>query len=258
MHRINNPRLLLTRLRDGDYAHAGDIAAIDIVLDTMNRLLSAEKGKLTHSKSLKALDVGCGLGGTADYIREKTGFNMYGIDLDNAAIKHAKLHHPMVNVSECDVLNVDKLFVGDLFEVFFMFNVFYIFSNKDAVLKTLANIAKPNSLLIIFDYTQAKGHKINLKDLAGKPMYPIYIDATVKSLNETGWELIEISDISDKYDKWYSDFLDRLKIEKEHLLKEFTEQSYDIVLTTFSFLLAGIKNREIGGGIIYARYCGAG
>jgi hypothetical protein len=32
---INEPRLLLTHLRDGDYAHAGDKKAIDLVISKL-------------------------------------------------------------------------------------------------------------------------------------------------------------------------------------------------------------------------------
>jgi len=47
-------------VRGGDYAHAGDRKAIDIVLE---KVLSLEP----DLKSKAVLDVGCGCGGTAQY-----------------------------------------------------------------------------------------------------------------------------------------------------------------------------------------------
>lgn len=57
---LNSSRLLLSRVRGGDYAHAGDRKAIDIVLE---KVLSLEP----DLKSKAVLDVGCGCGGTAQY-----------------------------------------------------------------------------------------------------------------------------------------------------------------------------------------------
>lgn len=85
-------------------------------------------------------------------------------------------------------------------------------------------------------------------------MNPIYLNDLKSWLQQTGWELIEIVDLSDKYEQWYSKLLDNLKSQKNDLLKEFTDNTYEKVLSTFSFLSSKIKNKEMGGSIIYAKH----
>ncbi len=69
----DNPRLLLAKLRKADYTHAGDEEAIDIFLEKINKLFAARNS----IAPLNAFDAGCGLGGTANYIRKKTSLNLW-------------------------------------------------------------------------------------------------------------------------------------------------------------------------------------
>ena len=245
-HRKDNPRLLLAQLRKADYTHAGDEEAINIFLEKMNKLLPP-------TSSLKLLDAGCGLGGTAEYIRQRMSQNIHGIDIDAKAIQHAKQNYPKINLSECDIMQVDTIFKKKDFDVIYLFNVFYALPDQQKSLKKLASVAKPGALLAIFDYTQSNPDSIGLKDLAEKPMNPIHLDSLKMLLKQTNWELIEITDLSNKYDEWYLKLLENLKLQKDNLLKEFTDKTYEKVLTTFSFLSSKIKNKEMGGSIIYAR-----
>jgi SAM-dependent methyltransferase len=246
-HKNDNPRLLLAKLRKADYTHAGDEEAIDIFLEKIN-------GLFADKSTLKVLDAGCGLGGTADYIRRKISSNISGIDIDNKAINHAQQNYPEVNSLECDILQVDAILKKENFDLIYLFNVFYALPDQQKSLQKLAHVAKPGAILGIFDYTQINPNSIGLKDLAEKAMNPIHLGSLKTWLKQTGWELIEIIDLSDKYDEWYSKLLENLKLQKESLLKEFTDKTYEKVLSTFSFLSSKIKNKEMGGSIIYAKH----
>ena len=92
-----------------------------------------------------------------------------------------------------------------------------------------------------------------MKDLADKAMHPVTLSDLKKQFENTGWELIEVQDLSDKYEMWYHDFLQQLKSQKDNLLLEFTEETYDKVYTTFSSLLDEIEKKQLGGAAVYAK-----
>lgn len=263
--KVNNPRLLLAKLRNGDYAHAGESEAIDIILKKISDI-SEENKKMRINKNYsneiirKVLDVGCGLGGTAEYIRNHTSHIVYGIDINEFYINYAKLHYPHINLFQCDINYVKKLFNDEKFDIISMLNVFYTFINQREILEKLGEVAKKNAILIIFDYNyhdESEKSNVELKDLELKPMYPICLTNVKGWLKEAGWELIEIVDISDKYKNWYSKFLKNLNNNKVSLLEEFTEDAFNKVSYTFSSLIKNIKNNKIGGCIVYARYVGS-
>lgn len=248
-HKKDNPRLLLAKLRKADYTHAGDEEAIDIFLEKMSMLFTSP----SLTSSFNALDAGCGLGGTANYIRKKTAWHIDGIDIDSTAVKHANQNYPGINFQECDIAEVETLFNKDNFDLIYLFNVFYALPEQQKILEKLARVSKTGAILAIFDYTQIISNSVALKDLADKTMNPIHIDSLKNWLKQTGWELIEIIDLSNQYDEWYTTLLEKLKSQKEDLLQEFSDQSYEKVLSTFSFLSSKIKNKEMGGSLIYAK-----
>jgi cyclopropane fatty-acyl-phospholipid synthase-like methyltransferase len=57
---MNSPqgKRILALVREGDYAHPGEERAIDLIFSSLPRDAARE-----------VLDVGCGRGGTADYVR---------------------------------------------------------------------------------------------------------------------------------------------------------------------------------------------
>jgi trans-aconitate methyltransferase len=162
---LNASRVLLSRLRGGDYAHAGDREAIDIVLE---KALSLEPAL----KSKAVLDVGCGCGGTAQYLYEAGFSDVSGIDLDLAAISYAQRTYPALSFTSADALMIDKIYPPSHFSFIYMVNALYAFQDKCSLLTKLSALAKSDCLLVIFDYTEQKTlPKPVLRDLADKPLY---------------------------------------------------------------------------------------
>jgi hypothetical protein len=69
----NNLRFILFQLRNGDYAHAGEEEAIDLVIKNI-------------SATGSVLDVGSGFGGTLNYFHSK-GFFMIVLALTSTKIQ---------------------------------------------------------------------------------------------------------------------------------------------------------------------------
>lgn len=246
MNKIDNPRLLLAKLRKGDFAHAGDKEAIDIVLA---KILSLLKNK----QNIKALDVGSGLGGTAAYIKNKTNFDIIGIDIDETAIQHAKKNYADIEFIQCDMSDVKNKFQNREFDLIYLFNVFYALPDQENSLKLLAEITKPNGVLVIFDYTCDKEIDFNLKDLAERNMNPVNLQNLKIWLEHSNWDLLEIDDLTQDYIRWYENFLKLMQDNKKNLLTEFSEEAYSKIYSTFTNLLENLKNKKLNGSVVYAQ-----
>ncbi len=244
--KMNTARLLLAHLRKGDYAHAGDREAIDIVIEKALRL-SPEIQKGT------CLDVGSGLGGTANYIYNLDFRSIYGIDLDQTAVDYAQKNYPQIQFFLANANNVARIFGREFFSFIYMFNVLYAIEDKALLLKNLYDVAKPGALLVLFDYTTTGQRALYLNDLAAKPMYPIVLKELERNLTETGWETIEINDLSGHFLAWYQALLTKLDREHATLSHQFSEVDIIKVTTTFNTILEGLKTSQLGGAVIYAR-----
>ncbi|MBI2707335.1 MAG: tyrosine-type recombinase/integrase [Proteobacteria bacterium] len=79
-------RLVLSKIRSGDFAHPGDEEAVKLVLKNL-------QGKYNISNTGSVLDVGCGFGGTLGYLKSNGFSYLHGVDIDPIAINHANQHH---------------------------------------------------------------------------------------------------------------------------------------------------------------------
>lgn len=254
MQKNNNPRELLAAVRNGDYAHPGEVEAVDIVFNAMDDAVKRLAGlNDLESEAIKVLDVGCGLGGTANYIKEKMGCDISGIDLDANAIAHATKSYLSIPFFNSNILEADKHYPSQNFDILYSFNVLYSFENKVDVLRVLSSIAKRRSLLIISDYTVQTSHaEDDLHDLTGKRIYPVDLSDIEATLDAGSWRLVKIVNLNELYFKWYSQFLTQLSLHKDQLLLSFTENAYYKVEMLFSDMLRKIKLGKLGGAIIFA------
>lgn len=243
----NSRRLLLSELRDGDYAHAGEEEAIEIVL----------KKALALNPNLKigkVLDVGCGFGGTLAYLKTNGFKNLYGVDINKASITYAQEKYTGIHFVEGDALDVKNIFPNQIFNLFILFNSFYAFKDKKSLLSKLAKSSKPESLLAIFDYSCPDNPKdLSVIDFAGKDMRPIYLKQLLQNFGETGWELIATEDLSEKFIIWYSTLLKTLQKEEHHLKQKFSTEAIQEVKDTFFYFLERLKTQEMGGLVVYAQ-----
>lgn len=236
--KLNTSRLILSRLRKGDYTHAGDKEAIDLVLCRALELSS----EIVQGP---CLDVGSGLGGTAQVFCERGFQKIYGIDLDEAAVSHAQKNYPQIQFSVLNALSASDFFPKEMFSFIYLFNVLYAIEDKKAVLEQLTRIAKPGSLLAIFDYTSKKS--VSLIDFAGKPIHPMDLNMLQRDLKLFGWDVLDVVDLSSHYVAWYQNLLTKLSKKRSDLLLEFSKEEIDLVEEGLNLLL------QLGGAMIFAR-----
>lgn len=243
--KLNQPRVILAELRGGDFAHAGDIEAIDLVV---------AKIKQNFPEVLKGncLDVGCGFGGTADHLVKKGFENIWGIDIDKSAITYAKSKYKTVKFLNLDALSLSAEFNRKFFSFVYLFNSLYAIEDKISLLKQLAIVSKPGAILMIFDYSAGVNSE-HMLDLAGKPMYPIHMDEIAEQLKKAGWEILEQEDLSSNFIIWYEKLIQKLDAKKQELNGYFLAEDIAKVSSTYAHILHQLNLKKIGGVVIYAR-----
>lgn len=245
---------LVSFLRNGDFAHAGETDAINMVMR-----------KLKKNPNQQILDAGCGLGGTANYIQEQKWGTVTAFDIEQDAIKHAKETYPNIDFYISDVANIHNIIPSPLkFEVICLFNSFYAFPDQKLALESLRQVAKKNSQLAIFDYSDpCAGDKktpllrVGDEDLAPSipiraPFIPIRPSDIEKTLVDSGWIMKELVDISEKYQVWYDTLVSSLETKKNEVIKSYGEEAYIRAYATYTEMQKAIKNNVLGGVIVYA------
>lgn len=244
---INQSRLLLKKLRGGDYAHIGGVAVVDMI---MERAL-AFKPSL---KEEKILDVGSGLGGTANYLFDKGYQKIWGIDVDDEAVRYASEEYPNVSFKTVDALQARSAFSANNFDFLYLFNVAYAIEGKELLFKELAKICAPGGILVVFDFVQSdRGNHLRMNDLANQTMQPIKLHLLRKILKKTGWKIVKEDDLSSESIDWYKKDLVTLTSLKSKLLKEFPQSAVIRTERIFSSILKALENKTLNSVVIYAQ-----
>ena len=233
---------ILALIRDGDYAHAGEEEAIERALHSISK-----------NPRNWMLDVGCGRGGSAEYLRRHGWGNLAGIDRDNDSIEYAKTTYPDVEFHTCDVLEVPATVTRE-FDVIYMLNAFYAFADQRAALVALRKVAKPGARLVIFDY--AISVPPNEADLSvdGQVFipHPIQLSGIGDLIRESGWGPGGVEDLSADYTRWYAAFVERIRRKQDEIEKVGGAEWYRFVLSMYSGLHDVIASGKLGGAIVHA------
>lgn len=244
---FNSSRLLLSYLRGGDYTHAGEEEAIDIIVEKSLSFVPT-------ITSYPGLDVGCGLGGTAHYLYQKGFKFIQGLDSDSAAIAYAKHNYPSIPFTSVDALLALQIYPPAYFGFICLFNVAYAIENKTALFEALSSVAQPGAIAVFFDYTYGQNSRnLSMIDLANKPMHPISLENMKTELSKADWDILEAVDMSADYRRWYRALLGKLTSKVEMLREHFCEADIQKVSKTFMILLDQLENGELGGAAVYAK-----
>ncbi len=236
---------LVSFLRQGDFAHAGEEKAIDLVME-----------KFRKDTGQQILDAGCGLGGTASYIQKQGWGTVSGIDIEGESIKYATQHYPSIKFHTADVAHTDELFANSTFDIICLFNSFYAFNDQHTALLALSKIAKTASDLVIFDYSIMSLTENNpfYRDSSENqtPFKPVIINSCEHLLKSTQWKLNTLIDVTENYLHWYEELINKLKSHKNNITTQFGKNAYAGAYTTYSEIYNALAKKELGGIIIYA------
>jgi SAM-dependent methyltransferase len=233
---------ILALVRDGDYAHAGEEEAIRLTLDPIPR--RAEQC---------ILDAGCGRGGTAHYVQDAGWGRVSGFDIEGESIRRAQTLHPDLTFVACDVLDAASHFDSS-FDLIYAFNAYYAFPDQPGALRALRSIAKPDARLVIFEYTDRGGFPQSdfmcMKEAAH--WRPIQLEAFGKLLKETGWREDEVKLMDAEYERWYTALVKRIEAKREAIVALAGEEAYHHTHLVYQSLLDAVRQKVLGGAIIYA------
>jgi ubiquinone/menaquinone biosynthesis C-methylase UbiE len=230
---------ILALIREGDYAHAGEEEAIERAFRSIPK-----------NADSWMLDVGCGRGGSAEYLRRQGWGQVEGIDRDADSIEYARATYPEVEFHVCDVLDVPRT-VARNFDIIYMLNAFYAFDRQGDALAGLRKVAKPGAQLVIFDYTV--GEKSQGATNPALMPHAIRLSEIATMLREAGWEPGAVEDLSADYARWYATFVDRISRKRAEIENIGGADWYNFVLSMYSGLHGVIAGGGLGGAIVHAR-----
>jgi len=235
-------KTILSFLRDGNYAHAGEEEAINLVMQ-----------RFAKNSNRSILDIGCGIGGTAKFMQEHGWGKVLGVDIDEEAIKYAQKTYPDVEFQVCNALNVAS--IPRQFDLICLFNVLYAIADRKAVLEAFYKIAKENTNLIIFDYVDLGASKNNDNQYFINPTHTPHIrleDFPVLA-KQSGWEITEIKNLDLEYIRWYDELLAKIENNRHKIRELFGEEALATTEKTYNDIYNSLLNKTMGGTIIYAK-----
>ena len=243
--RMNHPdgKRLLAAVRDGDFAHAGEEAAVHMAWK-----------RLPKRPDQSCLDAGCGRGGTAALVQSEGWGQVVGLDVDAETISFAQTAYPDVRFVAADVTGAGELFPTQ-FDIIYAFNAFYAFPEQQTALRALRRASKPDAILCLFDYLDRGG--FSETRFAEKPetllWRPLSMNALPSRLDQNGWSLGECLDISVDFERWYTEFVNRFAMRRQQLLSLFASELVNYAEDYYCSLLDTIKTGALGGAVVYAQ-----
>lgn len=234
-------KLVLSLIRGNDYAHAGEEEAIELVL-----------GPLEPSPHARVLDVGCGIGGTARYVVERNWGRVTGIDLDPENIAVAQAHHPDLDFTCADVVDLERTVTGP-FDIIYLFNAFFLFSDQPAALRAMRAVARTGARLALFDYVDLGGYAPwqEHRKTAGLRS-TLKLENIEALLPPAGWTVDRIVPAHAEYERWYSELVARIEAMREQIVARSSEGFYHFVLTRYTETRDDVRAGRLGGATVYA------
>lgn len=233
---------LLALIREGDYAHAGEEEAIELAL----RPIAKQAGR-------RVLDVGCGRGGTANYVYQHGWGRVVGIDRELDSISRAQFIYPALEFQACDVVDAAAV-LKDHFDLIYLFNAFYAFADQDRALAVMRQLAGPSARLVLFDYVDRGGYDRERVMNDGEPLIPrpLRLATFTDALDSAGWRLTAVEDMTDRYQRWYATLVQRIDNKRAQIRRMAGDEGFRTVRGQYEALLSAVLHGTLGGAIVRA------
>jgi SAM-dependent methyltransferase len=233
---------VLSLIRDGDYAHAGEEEAIELAM----RPIEKKAAQII-------VDAGCGRGGTANYIQVRGWGRVVGFDIEPASIATAQKNYPDVEFHVCDVCDVDRT-ISVKPDIICMFNAYYCFPDQARALRALRHVSPRSAQMIIFDHVNRGSYDpLALMD-AGRPFLPRppLLSEIPHALESAGWRVTKVEEAHDSYVKWYSNLVSKIESKRSEIYALAGEAGYDHVLSLYRGLSKAALQGSLGAAFIRA------
>lgn len=227
----------LAAVRGADFAHAGETDAIDLVFNC-----------ISAKPDWQVLDIGCGRGGTANYVNQHGWGCVHGIDIDESSISYARSNFPSLRFDACEMEQVGTRFPNQ-FDLLYLFNVFYAASQKTEAMTSFRKAAKSGGLLCIFDYVYYQPEKDLPAVFQGQR--PATVQELRSSAESTGWSIIENKNLDREYIAWYQSLLCRF--DNADLYGCYSAATVEDVRMRYAELLLTLENGTLGGCLLIAQ-----
>jgi SAM-dependent methyltransferase len=234
---------ILALVRDADFAHAGEIEAIELAL-----------GPIVKQADRAVLDAGCGRAGTAQYVHEHGWGRVAGFDIDAISIEAARTRYPALDLRIADAATADTVFAPASFDLVYAFNAFYAFPDQAATLRALRRLARPGGALVLFDYVDRGGFRDgpfgSREDVAH--WQPLRLEAFGDTLAAAGWRLEAIEPLHDAYERWYAAFVRRIDERRAEVTALAGDETFHAVRDLYAGMHDAVRSGVLGGAIVRA------
>jgi SAM-dependent methyltransferase len=239
---------ILSLVRDGDYAHAGEEEAIELAM-----------ADVAKDPRRLILDAGCGRGGTADYLHRNGWGRVTGFDIQAESIEAARRRYPECRFLVCDVVDADRA-VDAAPDLICLFNAYYCFPDQDGALRALARAARaagaarPGTALVLFDHVDRGGYQDAPLLDAGEPFLrnPPPLAAMPERLAAAGWRATGTRPLHEAYIGWYTTLVGKIERSRDRIVEIAGPAGYDHVLALYQGLVDAARAGRLGAAIVTA------
>ena len=233
---------ILALVRDGDFAHPGEVAA--------NELLFAG---VQPDLSRRILDAGCGGGGTASWVQSHGLGAVTGIEIDTATARLARERHPDVTIVEGDLQRAAEILDGP-FGLVYSMTALYAAPDQEAAFGELGALAAPGAELRLLEYADPEGRFADAT--SGNSSWGWWRPLAPRDLPElltaAGWTSLRVRDLHQEFVRWYGDLCSGIDRKREEIVRDFGRGWYDFVASEYAGILGLVRERALGGVLVTA------
>lgn len=235
---------LMSKIRNGDYQHAGEEEAINLVFENIEK-----------NKQLLLLDVGSGLGGTAAFIQNAGWGDVFGIDINPDVVESAKLRHPECKFFHMSVDKITNSLLSSVeFDIIYMFNSFFLFPDHKLALREISSVARTGAKLLLFDYIDYGNYMSNpYRENEVKILPNILKNDDIDVIFcETNWKVISCKNIDDYYINWYKELFNKIISHENKSECLINVDTFRLFKNRYEHILDVLEKKIIGGIVIEA------
>ncbi|MEM8703237.1 MAG: methyltransferase domain-containing protein [Pseudomonadota bacterium] len=227
-----------------DQDHYGGVAATDALASLAN-VTGA-----TH-----VLDVGSGMGGPARYLARQYGCRVSGLDLTESRVLGARRLTDLAGLSERIDFNrgnaLDMPFEAASFDAVVSQETFLHVPDKATLLSECARVLKPGGRIAFTDILVTDKMDENTRTRLGAKMATNDLssaDTYRELLAGSGFDKIEVRDLSDEWRDILVKRLTMYRSLKEQTIKRFGEDGFRKWDDAYAFFVGLYRTGELGGG----------